>query len=90
MCGAWEEGLSGSLLLFSPDNAIECVLHACDVLNKRGFARPYVLSEQTLVMIAEKKEISGTNTSGIDITAGASTPPTDTYPADCLEKQIGD
>ena len=31
----------------SPDNAIECVVHGCDVLNKRGFARPYVLSEHT-------------------------------------------
>ena len=31
--------------------AIECVLHGCDVLNKRGFARPYVLSEHTLVNI---------------------------------------
>ena len=29
---------------------IECVLHGCDVLNKRGFARPYVLSEHTLVI----------------------------------------
>ena len=48
MCGAWEEGLSGSLLL-SPDNAIECVVHGCDVLNKRGFACLYVLSEYTLV-----------------------------------------
>ena len=24
--------------------------HGCDVLNKRGFARPYVLSEHTLVV----------------------------------------
>ena len=32
------------------DNAIECVVHGCDVLNKRGFARPYVLSEHTLVI----------------------------------------
>ena len=31
----------------SPDNAIECVVHGCDVLNKRGFACPYVLSEHT-------------------------------------------
>ena len=29
----------------SPDNAIECVVHGCDVFNKRGFDRPYVLSE---------------------------------------------
>ena len=33
----------------SPDNAIEYVVHGCDVLNKRGFARPYMLSEHTLV-----------------------------------------
>ena len=32
----------------SPDTAIECVVHGCDVLNKRGFTRPYVLSEHTL------------------------------------------
>ena len=42
-------------------------------------------------MIAKKikKGISrtNTNTSGIDITAGASTPPMDMYPADCLEKR---
>ena len=25
-------------------------MHGCDVLNKRGFARPYVLSEHTLVI----------------------------------------
>ena len=36
----------------SPDNAIlKCVVHDCDVLNKRGFARPYVLSKHTLVTI---------------------------------------
>ena len=49
MCGAWEEGLSGSLLL-APDNAIECVVHGCDVLNTMGFTRPYVLSEHTFKM----------------------------------------
>ena len=37
------------LATLSPDNAIEWVVHGCDVLNKRGFARPYVLSEHTLV-----------------------------------------
>ena len=26
-------------------------MHGCDVLNKRGFARPYVLSEHTLVLV---------------------------------------
>ena len=33
------------LATLSPDNAIECVMHmrGCDVLNKRGLARPYVL-----------------------------------------------
>ena len=46
MCGAWEEGLSGSLATLFPDNAIECVVHGCDVLNKRGFA----LSKHTLVL----------------------------------------
>ena len=45
VCGAWEEGLA----TLSPDNATECVVHGCDVLNKRGFARPYMLSEHTLV-----------------------------------------
>ena len=50
MCGVWEEGLR-KLATLSPDNAIECVVHGCDVLNKRGFARPYVLSEHTLVTI---------------------------------------
>ena len=50
MCGAW---LSGSLHATpSPDNAIECVVHGCDVLNKKGFAHPYVLSEHTLVIIS--------------------------------------
>ena len=44
MCGAWEEGRSGSLLM-------ECVVHGCDVLNKRGFARPYLLSDHTLVVM---------------------------------------
>ena len=34
---------------FCIDNAMECVVHGCDELNKRGFARPYVLSEHTLV-----------------------------------------
>ena len=38
------------LATLSPDNAIECVVHGCDVLNKRGFARPYVPSEHTLVL----------------------------------------
>ena len=39
MCGAWEEGFSESLLSsFSClDNAMECDVHGCDVLNKRGF-----------------------------------------------------
>ena len=41
--GAWWK-----LATLSPDNAIEC---AVDVLNKRGFARPYVLLEHTLVSI---------------------------------------
>ena len=56
MCGAWYEGLSESLLsglvksLLSPDDAIECVVHGCNVLNKSGFASPYVLSEHTLVI----------------------------------------
>ena len=58
MCGTWEEGLSGSLLLFSPDNAI---VHGCDVLNKRGFARPYVLLEHTLVVIQENTSYGLTN-----------------------------
>ena len=31
--------------------AIECDVHGCDVLNKRGCARPYVLSEHTLVTV---------------------------------------
>ena len=42
---AWEERLK-----LSSDNAIECVVHSCDAFNKRGFARPYVLSEHTLVL----------------------------------------
>ena len=41
----------GLVATLSPDNAIACVLHGCDVLNKRGFARPYVLSEHTLVIV---------------------------------------
>ena len=42
---------SGSLLLFSClDNAMECVVYGCDGLNKKGFTRPYVLSEHTLVI----------------------------------------
>ena len=45
MCGAWEEGLSGSLLLFL---LTMCVVHDCDVLNKRDFARLYMLSEHML------------------------------------------
>ena len=40
-----------SLVELSPDNAIECVVHGCDVLNKGGFVRPYVLSEHTLVIL---------------------------------------
>ena len=31
-------------------------MHSCDVLNKRGFARPYVLSEHTLV--GEQSELT--------------------------------
>ena len=36
-------GLGGSLLLCleSLDNAMECVVHGWDVLNKRGFVRPF-------------------------------------------------
>ena len=34
-------------------------MHGCDVLNKRGFARPYVLSEHILVIcIGRNLEIS--------------------------------
>ena len=47
--GAWWK-----LATLSPDNAIERVVHGCDVLNKRGFARPYVLSEHTLVYMYSK------------------------------------
>ena len=36
----------GKLATLSSDNAI---VHGCDVLNKRGFSRTYVLSEHTLV-----------------------------------------
>ena len=42
-------GAYWKLATLSPDNAIECVVRGCDVLNKRGFALPYVLSEHTLV-----------------------------------------
>ena len=45
-CMGWEgniqERLSGSLLLFF---LLQCVVHGCDVLYKRGFATPYVLLE---------------------------------------------
>ena len=41
--------------------AIECVLHGCDVLNKRGFARPNMLSEHTLLNILPYKEDKGKN-----------------------------
>ena len=44
------KGAKWKFATLSPDNAIECVVHGCDVLNKRGFARPYVQSEHTLVM----------------------------------------
>ena len=47
-------GIRG-LVEFATLSAIEFVVHGCDVLNKRGFARPYVLSEHTLV-IKESRE----------------------------------
>ena len=57
VCSAWKQGLSGSLLLFllsiQCNCAMECVVHGCDGLNKRGFAHPYVLSEHTLVVVVK-------------------------------------
>ena len=58
MVSVWCMG-RGKLATLSPDNAIECVVHGCDVLNKRGFARPYVLSEHTLVLIYLTAKNSG-------------------------------
>ena len=51
-------GKRGACYSFSEshNNAIECVVHGCDVLNKRGFARPCVLSEHTLVRARVDKE----------------------------------
>ena len=49
--------MGGLCYTLSPDNAMECVVHGCDVLNKRGFARPYVLSEHTLVVYSAKETI---------------------------------
>ena len=51
LCREWEEGLSGSLLLFSSflDNTMECFVHGSDVLNKRASFTLYVLSEHTLL-----------------------------------------
>ena len=33
-------------------------MHGCDVSNKRGFDRPYLLSEHTLVIIGEQSELT--------------------------------
>ena len=55
----------------SPNNAIECVVHGCDVLNKRGFTRPYVLSEHTLVNSADSmivcSEHTGSSCTGLTV-----------------------
>ena len=47
--GRFKKGLVEACYSFSC-HAIECVVHGCDVLNKRGFARPYMQSEHTLVL----------------------------------------
>ena len=52
-CVCMRRGAQWKLATLSPDNATECVvcMAGCDVLNKKGFTRHYVLSEHTIVYI---------------------------------------
>ena len=51
MVSVWCMGRGASSLLLFLLTMQECFVRGCDALNKRGFARPYVLSEHTLVSI---------------------------------------